>query len=463
MQNFIKIFYFHSDKRNKRLLRRCLVIFFCLFSNSAFAQSAIAAKNGFALLKGKVLDQQTQKPIPKASVSAVSGKIKQSTFTNSKGVYSLQLKVNSPKQPSGYKVSSSKTGYITQTKQIWVRSGKTYTLDFKLIPANQPPQITSITPPNNSEFLSGASVLITVIASDPEGDALQYQFSIAGQIKQPWSSNNTYTWQTSEADTGLNEIICEVKDSKGAAASQNLSYSIINPTVEETLQKVADNYALVNDKTMDVTITSQFNSESFGQTIYTRHYFKNPDKQRTETFSNPDRTDNSMTEIQIVVGPTVYLIEPISKSKSKRDISNELNLTQEELNQMDEIYHLQDFLIAHNLSRKNNIQDLTDGLVTIEAIPKTSNGVYSKLELQIDYFKGLRTKSQTYLTENSQDKLKQSIEIVNSEKMSNGAWVSKKEAKTLYLTDGNLKMSFDFTNIQINTGLADYLFDPERQ
>lgn len=439
------------------------VLFSCLFLNSAFAQSTTAAKKSFALLKGRVLDQQTQKPISKASVYAVSGKIKQSTLTNSKGVYSLQLKVNSTKQPANYKVSSSKTGYITQNRQIWVRSGKTYTLDFKLIPSNQPPQITSITPLSGSEFLSGANVLITVIASDPEGDALQYQFSIAGQIKQPWSSNNAYSWQTSEADIGLNEISCEVKDSQGAAASQNLSYSILNPTLEDILQKVADNYALVNDKIMDVTITSQFNSQTFGQTIYTRHYFKNPDKQRTETFSNPDRTDNSMTEIQIVAGPTVYLIEPISKSKSKRDISNELNLTQEELNQMDEIYHLQDFLTSHNLSRKDNPQDLANGLVTIEATSKISNGVYSKLGIQIDYFKGLRRKSQTYLSENIQDKLRQSIEIVDSEEMSNGAWVPRKEVKTLYLTDGNLTMTFDFANIQINTGLADYLFDPERQ
>lgn len=448
--------------RRKTILFIVAALFFCLFLNSAFAQSPTAAKKGFALLKGKVLDQQTQKPISKALVSAVSGRIRQSTLTNSKGAYSLQLKVNSPKQPANYKVSSSKTGYTTQNRQIWVSSGKTYTLDFKL-PANQPPQIDSITPVNNSEFLSGANILITIIASDHEGDTLQYQFSIAGQIKQPWSFNNAYNWQTSEADIGLNEIICEVKDSQDAAASQNLSYYVINPTFEEILQKVADNYALVNDKTMDVTITSQFNSESFGQTIYTRHYFKSPDKQRTDTFLNQDRLDSSKTEIQITSGPDAYLIEPTSRAQSHRNILIELSLTQEQLNQMDEIYHLQDFLNAHNLSRRDNPQDLADGLVTIEATPSISNGVYSKLELQIDYFKGLRTKSQTYLTENSQDRLKQLVEIADSEEMPNGAWVPKEEVKTLYLTDGNLRMTFDFTNIQINTGLSDDLFDPERQ
>lgn len=440
-----------------------IVLCFYLFSSSTFAQPIAAAKKGFAFLKGRVVDQQTQKPISGALISAVSDKLKQSTFTNSKGNYSLRLKINSTKQPFLYRVSSYKSGYITQNKQIWVSSGKTYILNFSLIPANNPPQITSITPLTGSEFLSRASIQITVVASDLDGDLLQYQFSIAGQIKQPWSSSNTYTWQTYEADVGSNEISCEVKDSKGAATSQNISYSVINPTIEEILQKVADNYALVNDKKMDVTITSQFNSEPFGQTIYTRHYFKSPDKQRTETFSSADRADNSMTEIQIISGLTMSLIDPKSRSKAEKDISTDLNLTKEQLNQMNEIYHLQDFLSAHNLSRKDNSQDLANGLIMIEATPKTSNGVYSKLGFQIDYFKGLRIKSQTYFSENSQDKLKQSIEVVESQGMFNGAWVPKKEAKTLYLTDGELEMISDFTDIQINAGLADYLFDPERQ
>ncbi len=329
--------------------------------------------------------------------------------------------------------------------------------------ANLIPQITNITPADDSEILSGAKVNITTTAVDDDNDPLEYQFSIAGSVKQSWSSANTYAWQTSESDVGLSSVTCEVRDDKGGTASKTISLRVINPTVEKILQKVADNYALVNDKKMDVTMNSKFNNEAFGSTVYTRHYFKKPDKQRTETFSQPSRSDASKTEIQIAAGPDIYLIDPIHHAKAHQNLLTESDLTQEQLNQMDEIYHLQNFLAAHIITRIDYPDDLAKSLVMIEAVPKTANKIYSKLGIQIDYLKGIRTKSLTYAKENNQDNLKQAIEISNSQQMPNGAWVPKGQVKTLYLTDGNLIMTSTFENVQVNVGLSDYLFDPEKE
>ncbi|MDD5531137.1 MAG: hypothetical protein PHX21_14050, partial [bacterium] len=103
--------------------------------------------------------------------------------------------------------------------------------------------------------------------------------------------------------------------------------------------------------------------------------------------------------------------------------------------------------------------DLTKGLVTIEVSPNTTNNIYSKLGIQVDYFKGIKTKSLTYFNEDNQDKLKQAIEITDSKKMPNTAWVPKAQVKTLYLSEGNLIMTSKFKDIRINQGLDDELFD----
>ena len=339
----------------------------------------------------------------------------------------------------------------------WVKKG-TWTISL-----NPPPTINSITPVDDSVFLAGAKIDIQINATDLYNDSLEYQFSIGGKVKQVWSTSRFYTWQTTASDKGYVNITCEVRDNGGARVFKTITYSIINPTTQQILQKVASNYALIRDKKMDVTMTSKFNNENFGQTIYTRHYFKKPSKQRTDTFSSQDGAEASKTETQIILGADTYLIDPISHVKASRNILKELKITQKQLYQMDEIYSLSLFLSAHKIIRKDNIEDLTRGLVTIEVVPKAASNIYSKLELQIDYFKGIKTKSLTCFKEDDQDKLKQAIVITDTQKMPNGTWVPKAQVKTLYLKNDNLVMTYNFENIQINTGLSDYLFDPKRQ
>jgi outer membrane lipoprotein-sorting protein len=325
-------------------------------------------------------------------------------------------------------------------------------------------QFALLTPTDNSTFLAGAKVNIQADIVNPDFDLLQYRFSIGGTIAQDWSGSNTCFWQTSSSDTGTASITCEVKDTKARQISKTISCRIINPTVEEILQKVADNYALIDDKQMDVTMNSKFAAETqaFGETVYTRHYFKKPDKQKTETFESAQRSDSAKTEIHIVNGPDTYLIDPKTNARSQGNILTDSNLTSAQLNQMDEIYHLLDFFNAHFIVRIDNPDDLSKGLVILEATPKTVNNFYSKLGMQIDYFKGLKVKSLTYLKENNQHKLKETLETTASTRLDN-AWVPTKQLKTLYLSEGNLVMTYNFENIRINTNLSDSLFDPERQ
>jgi len=441
-----------------------LALFFCLFSQgSSFAMGSRPPSSVQTIISGKVTDKDSGQALSGANVTIYTliGRTIASGTSNPQGIYNISTSIK-----GYYLIRCYLQGYGSMLLMRELRPGNTYTLNFGLKkaipPENKPPVINSATPITNTEFLAGANLTLGITASDPNNDALQYQFSIGGAVKQPWSSSNTCAWQTQASDTGTISILFEARDSKGLKTSKSISIRIINPTVQQILQRVADNYALINDKKMDITITSKFNTETFGSNIFTRHFFKKPDKQRTETFSTADRLETNKTEIQISLGPATYLIDPKSKIKSSNNIMTELNLTQTQLNQMDEVYHLADFLTAHTITRKDNPQDLANGLVNLDIIPKVNLDFYSKLGIQIDYFKSIKTKSFTYIKENSLDKLKESIEIASSSKFSNEAWLATKQIKTLYFDEGNLIMTFTISNIQINTGLSDYLFDPER-
>lgn len=441
-----------------------LALFFCFLSgnNSCFAMSGRAPiVSAQAVTTGKVTESGSTKVLVGAEVTIYTpaGRSLGRALTNSSGTYSISI------PNKGYfLIRCYLQGYASQVTMKQLTPGKTYTQNFALKKIeNKPPVINATNPVNAAEFLAGAKLILEVKAYDPNaGDTLQYQFSIGGRVKQAWSSLKTYTWQTQASDTSTISILFEVKDSKGLKTTKSISIRIINPTVQQILQKVADNYALINDKKMDITITSKFNTENFGSTIYTRHFYKKPDKQRTETFSTADRLEANKTEIQISLGPATYLIDPKTKIKISNNIITELGLTQAQLNQMDEVYHLADFINAHTIIRNDNPIDLAKGLVNFEITPKVNLNFYSKLGMQIDYFKGIKTKSQTYIKENNLDKLKESIEISTSSKLFNGSWLPTKQIKTLYFDEGNLIMTFTITNIQVNTGLSDYLFDSNR-
>ena len=84
---------------------------------------------------------------------------------------------------------------------------------------NQAPVIASVTPAVGSKYYEQDPVTVTVAASDPNGDALQYQYKVNGVIKQAWTSSSTYSLATADRNYGEKVIDVEVKDAPGAITS----------------------------------------------------------------------------------------------------------------------------------------------------------------------------------------------------------------------------------------------------
>jgi hypothetical protein len=90
---------------------------------------------------------------------------------------------------------------------------------------NSPPQINSIT--TDPVFITvGTTTNITVDASDPDGDALSYSWSVAlGDII---GSGSQVKYTAAYCCVGVNTIYIEVKDSKGASATGTINIEV-NP------------------------------------------------------------------------------------------------------------------------------------------------------------------------------------------------------------------------------------------
>ncbi|HUI39690.1 MAG TPA: SdrD B-like domain-containing protein, partial [Methanothrix sp.] len=97
---------------------------------------------------------------------------------------------------------------------------------------NQPPVLQNLVADKNSPQAAGTSVTFTAAASDPDGDPLQYQFSLDGKQKTKWSDNPSWTWDSSQNDVGSHTIEVRVKDGKhnsNGDDSRTLSFEIAAP------------------------------------------------------------------------------------------------------------------------------------------------------------------------------------------------------------------------------------------
>jgi len=324
--------------------------------------------------------------------------------------------------------------------------------------SNLPPKIIKIRPDNNSVFLAGAKVKFQVMALDPnKGDTIEYQFNIGGAIKQAWSSLNIYVWQTSASDAASVDITCEARDHKSAKTSKTITLRIINPTVEEVLQKVADNYARIYDFKADMTLSSTLDGRPFGVTEYCRYYFKAPNKEKTESFSDSQRT--AKTEAIIMDGSLMYLVNVVNKIIQKADLLEEAGISGAQFNQMDIFYNQSNFFNTHLVTKNDARTDFNNSIITLDAVPREQSVLYSKLELYIDYSKGVLLKSSLF----KDNSLIQTQETLKTVQTSQGAWLPTKMQKTPSLEAGAFITTMDYNNPQVNIGLSDSDFDQNKQ
>ncbi len=92
------------------------------------------------------------------------------------------------------------------------------------------PSVASVTVTPNTVAANGV-VAVSVVASDPDGDALTYSYTVTGGAVVP--SGNTATW-TAPSTPGAQSVTVTVSDGNGGTASGNGSLTVTNPITQIT-------------------------------------------------------------------------------------------------------------------------------------------------------------------------------------------------------------------------------------
>jgi hypothetical protein len=81
---------------------------------------------------------------------------------------------------------------------------------------NQPPRIKTLSCIPNKSQTAGSTVEFRVLANDPEGDPLHYQYLLDGAVARDWSEEPSWAWGTSAQNQGRHVITARVRDGKRA-------------------------------------------------------------------------------------------------------------------------------------------------------------------------------------------------------------------------------------------------------
>ena len=138
------------------------------------------------------------------------------------------------------------------------------------VPPNRPPQVMGLFASPDSPQAAGAVVLWTASASDPDGDPLEYQFVLDRNVVRDWSSENTWSWSTTEQDIGVHTVTAGVRDNRHAAngtADSTVAeeYEILRVAAPENVTaptNVTENVTAPVNVTVPINVTPPISEEN---------------------------------------------------------------------------------------------------------------------------------------------------------------------------------------------------------
>ncbi len=126
--------------------------------------------------------------------------------------------------------------------EVWIRDGQhagpggydvKKTVSFSLTGGNLPPRVQVLYTDRPEPQYAGSWIKWTAIATDPDGDPLQYRFFLRGPSTRGfwvdmtgWGKNNQWIWRTTPADVGYSEVLVAVRDGKHSSPAYSDDYQV---------------------------------------------------------------------------------------------------------------------------------------------------------------------------------------------------------------------------------------------
>lgn len=220
--------------------------------------------------------------------------------------------------------------------------------------------------------------------------------------------------------------------------------SFADPPAGDILQKVSDNMGLVQDMKATAIYNGSFQGTPYPLDEARLFWAKSPDKSKTVYLKN------GYTEI--TNGDTLYQID---KSTETVDLS----AYGVPVKQLDYYYNLGEFEANHTFSIISTDLKNGDTIYTIEVKPIKGNELYSKIDLGINYNKGLVAKKELYDSTGYKASTEELLIFQTFTIGSNTIYYPIKERMTMHFDDGEIISEVEYKDIEFNTGLSDSIFE----
>ena len=115
----------------------------------------------------------------------------------------------SSEKPGDYKIAVLAKDGLHASKDAF---DSTMDEKFTLISPNGIPEVTGLIADKPSPQAAGSAITWTAIAVDPDGDRVSYKFLANDKEVRPWSSSNSWVWDTSSATPGEYRIKVLARD-----------------------------------------------------------------------------------------------------------------------------------------------------------------------------------------------------------------------------------------------------------
>lgn len=179
--------------------------------------------------------QWTAASDPESGITGYRYEIRQDSVSGAFIVYPTSVGLATEVTRTGLSLTPGKSYYFV------VAAGNgaglysySYSDGISVVAQNSSPVIGTVTPKDGSTYIEGDSLPVTVSASDPDGDPLEYQFLIDGQVNRSWSPTLPWTWVTAGFPKA-HQLTVQVRDPAGhlVEASQEL-FGYRRPIAEPT-------------------------------------------------------------------------------------------------------------------------------------------------------------------------------------------------------------------------------------
>ena len=118
---------------------------------------------------------------------------------------------------------------------LFVLSAQALALDQKTIvikvTINKAPEIGTFVPGDGYVITESDTLEISIDASDANNDTLKYQYYINGSIKEPWSTESSYSYALTKDDIGSNKIKAEVTDGLETVSTEEVEVYVFRKSL----------------------------------------------------------------------------------------------------------------------------------------------------------------------------------------------------------------------------------------